>query len=78
MTKFEQIGINRLYDAINKEEAIKTFSRSCEICCTKGVHIQCDHCAIAATYNMIIAYFDDVEASKRGNKQVDEQKEVAK
>ena len=59
MTKFEQRGIQFQYDASNKEQAQKSFVYSCDCCCTKGMRIECDHCAINCTHQMIIAYFDD-------------------
>lgn len=59
MTKFEQRGIQFQYDASNKEQAQKSFAYSCDCCCTKGMRIECDHCAINCTHQMIIAYFDD-------------------
>lgn len=59
MTKFEQIGINHQYEARNKDEANKSFARSCECCCKKGVRIECDRCAIANTHTLIVAYFED-------------------
>lgn len=45
MTKFEQRGIQFQYDASNKEQAQKSFAYSCDCCCTKGMRIECDHCA---------------------------------
>lgn len=59
MTKFEQRGIQFQYDASNKEQAQKSFAYSCDCCCTKGMRIECDHCAINCTHQMIMAYFDD-------------------
>lgn len=59
MTKFEQIGVNSQYCAINTAEAVRAFVRSCECCCAKGLHIRCDNCAIAATHNYICAIYAD-------------------
>lgn len=59
MTKFEQIGIQFQYDASDKEQAQKSFAYSCDCCCNKGMRIDCDHCAINHTHQMIMAYFDD-------------------
>lgn len=61
MTKFETIGISHQYDATNVYEANKAFQRSCNCCCAKGMHIECDRCAIAATHALIMAYFNDKE-----------------
>lgn len=57
MTKFEQVGINYQYDAVTKEQAIRSFHYSCN----KGMHIDCDHCAISCTHAMIVAIFDSKE-----------------
>ena len=57
MTKFEQVGINFQYDASTKEQAIKSFNISCNICCCKGMRIDCDRCAIAEAHSLIMASF---------------------
>lgn len=59
MTKFEQIGINYQYCADSVEEANNAFLYSCKCCCTKGMRIECDRCAISHTHSMIVAIFDD-------------------
>ena len=64
MTKFETIGVNRQFDAINVEEANKAFAHSCEVCCKKGMHIECDKCHIAYTNTLICAYFNDKAQGK--------------
>ena len=56
MTKFEQIGIDYQYDATNIQEAKKFFTYSCNYCCSKGMKISCDRCAIANTHSLIINY----------------------
>ena len=62
MTKFEQVGVNFQYDAPTKEAAIKAFKYSCNCCCTKGMHIDCDRCAIATAHSMIVAICDSKNA----------------
>lgn len=59
MTKFEQIGINIQLSAINKADALKKFNYSCNVCCHKGMRIDCDRCAISATHSSVVAVFDD-------------------
>jgi hypothetical protein len=61
MTKFEQIGINRLYLADTKTQLTRTFNHSCNCCCYRGVHLDCDRCAIAATHSMLVAIISDKE-----------------
>lgn len=59
MTKFERIGINYQYEANNIKEANKAFQHSCDCCCNKGMRLDCDHCAIAFTHSLVVAYFND-------------------
>ena len=59
MTKFETIGVNRQYESESTREANRAFAHSCECCCNKGMHLDCDRCAIAYVHSMVIAYFDD-------------------
>ena len=61
MTKFEQVGVNMQYDSPTREVANKKFSRSCECCCNKGMHIECDHCAIATVHSLVIASFENTK-----------------
>lgn len=61
MTKFERVGINMQYDSATKEIAIKKFSRSCECCCNRGMHIKCDQCAIETVHKLVIASFETEE-----------------
>lgn len=61
MTKFEQVGINHQYDAASKRDAYRAFARSCHACCSKGIQLDCDKCAIAQAHNLVVAIFDDME-----------------
>ena len=63
MTKFEQKGVTFQYEADSKEAAMSAFKYSCDCCCTKGIKLECDRCAIANVHSLVMAYFDD--ASKR-------------
>ena len=64
MTKFEQIGVNYQNDAESKEQANRSFRYSCECCCTRGLRIECDRCAIAVAHNLIIAAFENNKVAK--------------
>lgn len=64
MTKFEQIGVNYQNDAESKEQANRSFYYSCECCCTRGLRIECDRCAIAVAHNLTIAAFENKKVAK--------------
>jgi len=66
MTKFEQIGVNRQIEASTRFQAEKSFSNSCNICCMRGMHIECDRCAIAEAHKLVMATMDDVIGSRPG------------
>jgi hypothetical protein len=59
MRKLEQIGVNYQYTAATKEAAIKSFNISCNICCYKGMRIECDRCAISEAHGLIMACFEE-------------------
>jgi hypothetical protein len=65
MTKFEQVGVNMQYEADTKQEARQKLSRSCECCYNRGMHIECDRCAIETVHKLVMASFDDIERSKK-------------
>lgn len=67
MTKFEQVGINHLYLAETLPQLNRTFNHSCNCCCYKGVHLDCDRCAIAATHSMLVALMSDKEGEYNVN-----------
>ena len=64
MTKFEQVGVNYQYDADTKEAARRAFRYSCNCCCNRGMHLDCDHCAIAVVHEHVIAALDSKGALK--------------
>lgn len=61
MTKFERIGVNYQNEAESKKQAQKSFDYSCNCCCTRGMHLDCDKCAIALAHHLTIACFDNIE-----------------
>lgn len=65
MTKFEQIGVERQLESDSKREALRSFKHSCEVCCYRGLRIDCDKCSIAHVHNEVIASFDDYKTAKR-------------
>lgn len=58
MTRFEEIGVDIQYSSYNKKQAERSFVKSCEMCCTKGIRIDCEKCAIACAHKAVIEAFD--------------------
>lgn len=67
MTKFEQIGVGFQMDAASKNEARKSFSYSCNVCCMRGMRIECDRCAIRINHELALASFEESE-KRRGKR----------
>lgn len=61
MTKFERIGVNYQNEAESKKQAQKSFAYSCNCCCTKGIRIDCNKCAIAQAHHLTIACFETID-----------------
>lgn len=53
MTRFEERGIDRQYNARSAREARRALEQSCEICATQGKYITCAHCMIASVHNLV-------------------------
>ena len=68
MTNFESVGISYQYDATTIEQANKSFKYSCDCCCSKGRHAECDRCAIANVHALIVAYFNDRDKTKENER----------
>lgn len=60
VTKFEQVGVDLQYSSVSKRDAVQKFGYSCRVCCNRGMKIDCDKCAIAATHAITIAAMDSV------------------
>lgn len=54
MTKFEVIGVRFQNNAKTKKEAEKQFAYSCNCCCMRGMHIECDRCAIEVAHHRVV------------------------
>ena len=57
-TKFETIGVERQYESASAFESNRNFRISCNICCRKGLRIDCDKCAIEVAHSLIVATFE--------------------
>lgn len=60
MTKFESVGVSLQYDSCSISQASKRFSNSCTICCKRGLHIDCDRCAVAAAHKLVVAAINTI------------------
>ncbi len=67
MIKFERVGVNFQYEAASIEQANNSFKYSCECCCTKGIRLDCDRCAIAHAHSLVVACFNDTKAKENDN-----------
>ena len=56
---FEERGIERQYNARNIIEADRAFAKSCDFCCSRGKHLNCDRCRIASAHNTVVAIFNN-------------------
>lgn len=51
---FENKGIERQYNATNPKVAQRAFATSCDICCTRGMHLNCSKCGISTAHNTVM------------------------
>ena len=72
MTKFETIGTALQLSAISAENADERFAYSCEICCNRGLCIECRTCAIEGAHRVVLAAFEAAsgKVSNSGGKEV--------
>lgn len=68
MSRFQERGIEMQRESITRAEADRNMTRSCSICCSRGLCASCDGCPIAAAHKFVIDTFDlmkEVNASLR-------------
>lgn len=65
LTKFENMGVELQKSSESKDEALRNFRTSCNICCYRGMHIQCDRCYIKAAHQQVLACIDDYQRIER-------------
>lgn len=54
MSSFEQRGVDIQLNARTQDHAKESFERSCDICCLRGLRIDCDRCAIRVVHERLI------------------------
>ena len=59
MSRFEEYGISFQMRSITIEQAESNFAYSCKCCCSRGMRITCDRCAIATVYEKVITILGD-------------------
>lgn len=59
MTKFEQRGIDSQLYSLGIADAQRRMKRSCDICCAKGICLDCERCAIRDCHRTIVGAFAD-------------------
>jgi hypothetical protein len=68
VSPFEEKGMeiqNRAYD---KAWAIRQFENSCNICCLRGLQIDCKSCGIQTTHELILASLEVLEETNKTSK----------
>ena len=61
MTRFEQIGCQLQQDSETIREARRRMNYSCQVCCSRGMRIECDRCAIQCVHQQTVAILRDIE-----------------
>jgi len=57
MTRFEEIGVELQELSRTPKEAKRLYQHSCDLCCSSGLHIRCDRCAIDCAHTRMIEAF---------------------
>lgn len=58
MTAFEAKGIELQETALTRSQAQSRFEYSCKLCCTRGLRLDCDSCAIKCAHEVVDDAFD--------------------
>ena len=59
MTKFESKGVELQQESTSRFQSEKRFAYSCDRCCSLGLRIECDRCAIRVVHEQIEKLFND-------------------
>lgn len=60
MSRFEEVGMNLQIQSDSKSQAERRFEYSCELCCKRGLRIDCDRCGINVIHQRMVKFFDGV------------------
>lgn len=59
--KFITFSIEKQQQSDTIQESNRMFNISCNICCNRGLHIDCEKCPIKAAHSMTIAILSEKE-----------------
>lgn len=65
MTRFESIGVDLQQNAETIQQAKRAFNYSCRMCCQRGLHLDCDSCAIYGAHKTQISFIHAMEEDAR-------------
>lgn len=65
MCRFEEHGMKFQIEAKSRSQADSAFARSCEACCNRGIHLECDRCRIRVVHEQVLAFFEPAVPSIR-------------
>lgn len=58
MTAFESRGVELQQSSMSRSQSEKRFEYSCDLCCKRGLRIECDRCAIHVVHSQIQKMMD--------------------
>ena len=67
MSRFEEIGVERIRSARTAKGVVKAASKSCAICCSRGFRMDCSSCAINQALIDAPDFLSPKEAEKFGD-----------
>lgn len=59
MSHFEERGMRIQIEASSLTQAKDKFAHSCNLCCNRGLRIDCERCAIRVVHEKVIGFFSD-------------------
>lgn len=60
MSGFESRGVELQMESTSEFQARKRFERSCDLCCNRGMRIECDRCAIKTAHETFVSILEEI------------------
>ena len=60
MSGFESRGVELQMESTSRFQAQKRFEHSCDLCCNRGLRIECDRCSIRSTHETLMGILDEI------------------